>query len=206
MGNIVQFWRRRSTTSANEAFEQHLHPHIDTLFRLAAHWCSDYEDAEDLLQATLCKLFTVKDQLPEIEQLRPWLIRVMYNLFVDGLRRDNKNPLPLSDTSLADQEEREIPQMWTAESVEQPDDAVESEALTIQLQTALQMLPPSRRALLIMHDVENYTVHEIGEAMEIPIGTVKSRLHRARERLREILVANGTFSPVGTFNVLRTKK
>ena len=206
MRNIVHLWRRHNLTSANKTFEEYLRPHIDTLFRLAALWCGDRDDAEDLLQATLCKLFIVRDQLPDIDQLRPWTIRVMYRLFVDGLRRDDKKPLPMSGSNLLSEDENERLPMWANESAQQPDEVAETDTLTFQLQAALQLLPPSRRALLIMHDVENYTLQEISESMEIPVGTVKSRLHRTRERLREFLVANGTFSPIGTCNVVRTKK
>ena len=68
-------------------------------------------------------------------------------------------------------------------------------------------MPASRRALIIMHDVESYSLEEISLTMDIPVGTVKSRLHRARERLRELLLnSDGTFFPASAYTVVRTEK
>ncbi len=69
-----------------------------------------------------------------------------------------------------------------------------------QLSAALHQLPEQQRILIILHDVENYPLDEISVILEIPVGTVKSRLHRARERLRTILAASGTFSTIDPCN------
>jgi RNA polymerase sigma-70 factor (ECF subfamily) len=193
MPNILQFWqKRRSGLSDDNEFERHLRPHITPLFRLAAYWCGNNDDAEDLLQTTLCKLYVARDQLENIDQLRPWLIKIMYRQFVDGIRRDSRKPLPFSDTSLMNDEDHKYPNIWANQTEQQPEDIFATDVLIRQLQSALNALPPAWRAMVIMHDVENYSMQEISETLDIPVGTIKSGLHRARERLRDILTANGT--------------
>lgn len=208
----MHFWRQnrhagRSHSSGVE-FEELLRPHIQPLFRLAVRWCGNTDDAEDLLQAMLCKLYPIRSQVEAIDELRPWLIRVMYRQFVDGIRHKNRQPLNFSDTALAeDQDYQHNSPVATATPIQSPEAVFEAGVLTQRLQAALNMMPASRRALIIMHDVESYSLEEIGQAMDIPVGTVKSRLHRARERLRELLLnCDGTFSPASAYIELRTEK
>lgn len=203
MRNIIQLWQmRRSDLSDDNEFERHLRPHITPLFRLAVYWCGNNDDAEDLLQTTLCKLYTVREQLPGIQQLRPWLTRIMYHQFVDDVRRDNRKPLAFSDTPLSNDDDQEYQPIWTNPGAQQPEDTLEAGVLIQRLQLALNTLPPAWRALVIMHDVENYSMQEISETLDMPVGTVKSGLHRARERLRETLSAQGTVLAADSCRVL----
>lgn len=211
MDRMTHLWRRERTEhtrSSNNEFEELLRPHIQPLYRLAARWCGNTDDAEDLLQAMLCKLYPMHSQIKAVDELRPWLVRVLYRQFVDGIRHKNRQPLNFSDTSLADEEDchHKTP-VAAGTPVDPPEAAFEADVLTQRLQAALNRMPASRRALIIMHDVESYSLEEISVAMDIPVGTVKSRLHRARERLRELLLNDdGTFLPASTYTVLRTEK
>lgn len=212
MDRIMLLWRRERYAghahSSNKEFEELLRPHIQPLYRLAVRWCGNTDDAEDLLQAMLCKLYPMHNRIKAVDELRPWLVRVMYRQFVDGIRHKNRQPLNLSDTALSDDEGYHQKMPVAAGTPAEPPEAVfEAGMLTRRLQAALNRMPASRRALIIMHDVESYSLEEISTAMAIPVGTVKSRLHRARERLRELLLNDdGTFFPASAYTVLRTEK
>lgn len=213
MGKIIHLWQWHNRyagrpCSSDTEFEDYLRPHIQSLFRLSVRWCGNTDDAEDLLQALFCKLYPIRNQFKTIHELRPWLVRVLYRQFVDGVRLKNRQPLNFSDTSLSSNEdyEQQTP-IASGTPIEQPETVFEAGVLTQRLQTALNQMPASRRALIIMHDVESYSLEEISLAMDIPVGTVKSRLHRTRERLRELLLnQDGTFSQAPAYTVLRTEK
>lgn len=208
----MHLWRQNRyagrSPSSDTGFEELLRPHIQPLFRLAVRWCGNADDAEDLLQAMLCKLYSIRSQVQAIDELRPWLVRVLYRQFVDGIRHKNRQPLNFSDTALSgDQDYEQRTPVAAGAPVETPEAVFEAGVLTQRLQSALNMMPASRRALIIMHDVESYSLEEISLTMDIPVGTVKSRLHRARERLRELLLnSDGTFFPASAYTVVRTEK
>lgn len=213
MDKITHLWKRRERYarhghSSNYEFEDLLRPHIQPLYRLAVRWCGNTVDAEDLLQAMLCKLYPMLSQIKAVEELRPWLVRVLYRQFVDGIRHKNRQPLNLSDIALSENDDyHQTTPVAAGTPAAPPDLAFEAGVLTRHLLAALNKMPASRRALIIMHDVESYSLEEISAAMDIPVGTVKSRLHRARGRLRELLSdTDGTFCPASAYTVLRTEK
>lgn len=128
------------------------------------------------------------DDLVHIDEPGSWLCRVMYNLFIDERRRFARQRMHVveegrlggeglqdfagTDDPVADNEQRE---------------AFE------RLDAALAQLSDEHRLVVLLHDTEGYKLQEIQELTGTPVGTIKSRLHRARARLREILDANGTF-------------
>ncbi len=170
-------------------FDQLVRPHFDRLYRLAYRLTNSKPEAEDLFQELLIKAFGKLDKLVEIEDPGSWLSRVMYNLFVDQHRRfarqrmhvveegrlsgDGLAGLPGGDNPVADNERMER---------------------LLRLDAALQQLSEEHRIVVLLHDTEGYKLTEIHELTGVPVGTVKSRLHRARSRLREILTVDGTFS------------
>lgn len=194
---IVHLWQRRkgsrhTGTGDDAGFEDRLRPHIDPLYRLAWRWCGDPQEAEELLQAVLCKLYPRREELAGIDRLRPWLARVLYRQFVDELRRRGQQPDSLDQ--LMDEQALEPEATGPGGQPADPEGVFEAELTVDRLDRALRQLPDPQRVLLIMHDVEGYTLEEIGAVMETPLGTLKSRLHRAREKYRRILAGDGTFS------------
>lgn len=171
------------------AFEAHLKPHLDRLYRLAYRLTGRASDAEDLLQDVLIKLYTRRDELSSIEDPGPWLARVLYNRFIDDRRRYQARGLRLVTTnaegdSALDQVAAETPG---------PQGEALRELDITRVRAALEQLSLEHRTVLLMHDGEGYQINQIQQVTGIPAGTVKSRLHRARARLREILDADGTF-------------
>jgi RNA polymerase sigma-70 factor (ECF subfamily) len=176
---------RRRRDALDRTFEALVRRHLDRLHRLAYRFTGSTHDAEDLLQSLLAKLYPQVDRLAEVEELGPWLARALYNLYVDQVRRRESSPL---DLALPDDEAEARLESIVDEASESPEEVAERWFTGERLAAALMQLPGEQRAVIAWHDIEGYTLEELAEAHDIPIGTLKSRLHRARARLREILL------------------
>lgn len=182
-----------SRAAQNLAFERLVQPHLDRLYRLAWRLAGTKAEAEDLFQELLLKAYGKIDELARIEQPGPWLCRVMYNLFIDRQRHFTRRRLQTV-------EEAELGKDGMASLAASGAAAAEPEASQRQLErverleSALAKLSNEHRVVVLLHDAEGYKLKEIQELTDIPVGTIKSRLHRARARLREILTEDGTIS------------
>lgn len=179
---------RNLQNDGSPAFERLVRPHFDRLFRLAWRLTGSKAEAEDLFQELLIKAFDKLGELAEIDEPGSWLSRVMYNLFVDERRR-------FARRRLSTIEEGQMAGDGLAGLPGDSDPAGDSERLDKlrALGRALYQLSDEHRIVVLLHDSEGYKMEEIHELTGLPIGTVKSRLHRARARLREILTQDGTF-------------
>ena len=170
------------------SFEALLKPHMDRLYRLSFRLAGSKPEAEDLFQDVLVKVFPRMDELIEIEEPGAWLCRVMYNHFIDNRRR-------FARQRLVAVEEGQLP---PGQGIEQMpgdlDPAMDADRRDniMRLDSALRKLSDEHRVVVLLHDTEGYKLKEIEELTGTPVGTLKSRLHRARARLREILDSDGT--------------
>ena len=173
----------------SDVFERIVRPHFDRLYRLAWRLTGARDEAEDLFQEVLIKAFGKLDQMLRIEEPGSWLSRMMYNLFVDRHRRYARQRLVVVD-------EGQLPGAGVLEFA--GDDNPERDTQRVEqleaLDEALSQLSDEHRIVVLLHDTDGYKLEEIQELMGIPVGTVKSRLHRARARLRQLLAESGTFS------------
>ncbi len=178
-----------SNANRTQAFERLVRPHFDRLFRLAWRLTGATAEAEDLFQELLIKAFGQLDDLVTKDEPGSWLCRVMYNLFIDEQRRfARRRMLTVEEGQLAGE---------GIAGLAGPDDPAYDHAryeTLKQLDAALAQLSDEHRTVVLLHDTEGYKLAEIQELTGIPVGTIKSRLHRARARLREILTENGTIS------------
>jgi RNA polymerase sigma-70 factor (ECF subfamily) len=168
-------------------FERLLRPHVPTLYRSAYRWTGAVDRAEDLVQQLLVRLFPRLVELRALEQVRPWALRVMYRIFVDELRRTRASPVEFGADTTDDGAGAED-EAWLDPGPE-PAELVDQQITQERLLRAWEQLGEEHRAVLSMHDIEDYTLPELAQIMDIPLGTLKSRLHRARARLRELLAA-----------------
>jgi RNA polymerase sigma-70 factor (ECF subfamily) len=133
----------------------------------------------------MCHLYEQREVLGTVSDLAPWLSRVLYHRFVDGDRARQRRPLTLvGDDNAA------LDRAAALEDVNAEDDPATLAGAredAERLQRALARLREHHRILVLMHDAEGYTLTEIEAMTDIPVGTLKSRLSRARARLREFL-------------------
>lgn len=173
MGTIIELFGRHGR---RDSFEALVAPHINLLFRQAYRFTGNQNDAEDLLQDLMLQIYPRRSELDKIKYIRAWLIRSLYHRFIDNFRHRSNDPLT---SSVPDDESLE----WVsaADSAEQPAD---NALLRKQLSLALKQLNPKQRAVVVLHDMEGYTLEELHTLLDSPVGTLKSRLHRARQHLR----------------------
>jgi RNA polymerase sigma-70 factor (ECF subfamily) len=164
--------------AATERFAALVEPHYDVLYRVAYRLTRSVHDAEDLAQEVCARAFPRLDEIEKLEQPRGWLLRVLYRLFVDSVRRYERKFVG----SIDDVDERALVS-------EQPGPLEEAERALARrrLDDAWRHLDEEQRALLALHDVEGYSLLELNEITGIKEGTLKSRLHRARVRLGKLL-------------------
>ena len=156
---------------------------------MAYHLTQQQADAEDLVQDVLIKVVNRVDEMQAIDKLGPWLVKVLYHRHIDLFR--NRRRAPTEDAE--DIDNYDLPLLPTDTNPSH----TELVALQNQLNQALLSLPAYQRDIVLMHDVEGYTALELAEILELNVGTVKSRLHRAREKLKSLLDP-GTFSDVAS--------
>lgn len=176
-----------------DLFAQLLAAHQDKLYRVAYRMTGHREDAQDLLQDALLEAYRSFKKFQRGSYFDKWLYRIMTNTFIDRQRHRKRvgviesldAPLPGSDGSAG--AGRDIPD-WDDE----PSRRVLQDKFDEPVQQALDTLPPEFRMVLILSDVEEFSYEEISEMMETPIGTVRSRLHRARTLMRQKLTTTAS--------------
>lgn len=182
-----------SASDNNLAFERLVRPHFDRLYRLAWRLAGSKAEAEDLFQELLIKAYGKIDDLADIEQPGPWLCRIMYNLFIDERRRFARSRMhTVGEGELAGDGIDGL--AGSEDSGTDPVTNNQRREQILSLDKALAQLSDEHRIVVLLHDTEGYKLKEIETLTGVPVGTVKSRLHRARARLREILSADGTIS------------
>ena len=144
------------------------------LYTVAYRLTGNDTDAQDLVQDVLLRVRR------GLETYRPgslegWLSRITTNAFLDDLRRRRRRPLD----ALPDDPDRAVPPAIGA------DETSAAESISDEVQAALTRLPDEYRAAVVLCDVVGLSYEEIGEALGIPVGTVRSRIHRGRRQLRE---------------------
>jgi len=165
--------------SKNTQFEQIVQPHFNRLYSLAYRFTGQKADAEDLVQDVLIKLFPRLDEMKLIEKLGPWMARVLYRHFIDVLRSKKRSIVDLA-------EDDSFLEEYTVGN-DDPSTELDLSILQNRLQYCLNKLNEDQRLLVVLHDVEGYTLQEIHSLHDVSIGTLKSRLNRARARLRDLL-------------------
>jgi RNA polymerase sigma-70 factor (ECF subfamily) len=177
--------------AANHAeFEQQVLPYVGQLYPAALQMTRNASDAEDLVQETLAKAYTAFHQFTPGTNLRAWLHKILANTFINNYRRKKREPVLASASDSRDDWQPGVdafaPMMVRSAEAEALDRMADSDVLR-----ALRDLPKDFRTAVYLADIEGYPYREVARIMGTPIGTVMSRLHRGRERLRAKLSAYG---------------
>ena len=163
------------------AFERAVRPHLTPLYQSAYRLTGSATDAEDLLQELLLKLFRQFSQWRELNQPMPWLKRVLYNLHVDQCRKRSRthgaNPHTLEEGTIED--------LVAPEAT--PAQQAEGDQRQLRILQALAELGAEQRALVTLHLIEGHTLEAVSAILAVPLGTLKSRLHRCKAQLKRSL-------------------
>jgi RNA polymerase sigma-70 factor (ECF subfamily) len=155
--------------------------HLDTLYRGALRLTRDADQARDLVQETYVRALRYKHSFQAGTNMRAWLFAIMRNLFWDrfkGSRPDTVSLDDVGDFALYDK---------LKDAGDLPEGSVLDKIAATEVVSAIEKLPPLHREVVMLVDVEGFAYKEASEALGIPIGTVMSRLHRARRQLQKSL-------------------
>jgi len=161
-----------------DRFERLLQPNIDVLYRFAFRLCNSQDAAEELVQELLTRLYPKVDQLETIEKLSSWLCRSLYNLYVDSYRKSARESAIFSSEEFV---EGDMAHEQT------PFEKISNDEMAVNINVALDQLSKDQRILVLLHDSEGYTLTELADILQEPLGTLKSRLNRARTSLKKLL-------------------
>jgi RNA polymerase sigma-70 factor (ECF subfamily) len=168
------------------AFEAEVLDHLDALYGVAFRMTRDAAAAEDLVQDTVVKAVRARHQYQAGTNLKAWLFRILTNTFINRHRRgglertvlDGPDAVPLADRWVG---------AATMRAMRDPETEMLAPLVEAEVRRALDELPEPFRLAIVLSDVEGLSYKEISEVMETPVGTVMSRLHRARRLLQATL-------------------
>ena len=168
----------------NEVFDGEFMPHVDSMYSFAYRLTFDEDDAKDLVQDTYLKAFRFINSFERGTNAKAWLFRILKNSFINEFRKKSKQPAKF--------DYNEIESYYNSDDVDSnltTDLRVETVQYMIgdEISGALNALPVDFRTVIILSDLEGFTYEEMAKILDIPIGTVRSRLHRARNMLKEKL-------------------
>ncbi|GAB3177341.1 sigma-70 family RNA polymerase sigma factor [Telluribacter humicola] len=168
-----------------EIFNREFMPHIDSMYNFAFRLTTDEDDANDLVQDTYLKAFRFISSFEQGTNAKAWLFRILKNSFINDYRKKSKEPSKVDyqevETTYNSEEAADV-----TYTVDLRADAVQ-DLIGDEVATALNALPVDFRTVIILCDIEGFTYEEMAKILDIPIGTVRSRLHRARNLLKEKL-------------------
>ncbi|MDQ2732499.1 MAG: sigma-70 family RNA polymerase sigma factor [Armatimonadota bacterium] len=166
------------------AFEELALRYRDRIFNYLRAMCGSDSEAEDLTQEAFIRAFVNAKSFRRESSFHTWLYRIAYNGYLDGVRKQKRRPSISLDQPLSEDEEGT---MDLPDPAEGPHENVERLELQSVLVDALQTLPEKLRSVVILHDVHGYSYEEIAVVVKCPLGTVRSRLFHARQKLRRKL-------------------
>lgn len=162
------------------AFEQEAIPHMDALFNFALRMTGDSDDASDLVQETYLRAFRFFDKFERGTNAKAWLFRIMKNTYINSYRKASKEPEKV--------DYEDVENFYENVKASSSDDAhlereIFDNLLDDEVSHAIHGLPEDFRTVVILADIEGFTYEEIADFIDCPVGTVRSRLHRARKML-----------------------
>jgi len=167
-----------------EDFNDEIIPHLDALYNFALRLTSDPNDAEDLVQDTIVKAYRFFSSYEKGTNAKAWLFRILKNSYINNYRKKSKQPQQVDYDEVSSFYESIRDERTDTSDLES---IMYRELIDDDISNALQSLPEDFRTVVLLCDVEGFTYEEIANMLDVPIGTIRSRLHRGRNLLRNTL-------------------
>lgn len=168
-----------------QAFDELVTEYQNKVIHISYSMLSDYEDACDASQEVFVKVYRSIANFRGESSLSTWIYRITRNVCMDFIRK-RKNAVIMS----IDEEKEDAPKTEIEDESKSPEHIAERNETVSMVHRAISRLEENQRIILTMYDIEGMSYDEISKILEIPAGTVKSRLNRARQKLRKILSEN----------------
>jgi RNA polymerase sigma-70 factor (ECF subfamily) len=169
-----------SQSELYKEFEKEALPHMDALYNFALRMTGDSDDANDLVQDTYLKAFRFFDKFEKGTNCKAWLFRIMKNTYINTYRKKTKEPDKVDYEEVENFYENVKPSSTDSAHLEKE---IYDNLLDDEISTAIASLPDDFKTVIILSDIEGFTYDEIADFIDCPVGTVRSRLHRARKML-----------------------
>ncbi|MBP6184025.1 MAG: sigma-70 family RNA polymerase sigma factor [Saprospiraceae bacterium] len=169
----------------HKLFEEEFLPYIEALHTFAYHLSLDEEAANDLVQDTYMKAFRFIEQYDRGTNAKAWLFKILKNAFINEYRRRKRQPVQVDFDDIRKVHEKEEP--GGSEAYVDLREEMFNYLIGDEVTKAINAMPVDFRTVILLCDVEDFSYEEIAVILDIPIGTVRSRLHRARNTLKEKL-------------------
>ena len=175
-------------TENKASFQDEAIPHLDAVYRFALRLSGSPDRAQDLVQDTFLRAFKAWDQYTPGTQCKSWLFTICRNVFLRQRERGQRH-----DDIVAENVTRDGPgvspvnPVWATVAGDDPEGEFFHSIVDKEVLKAIDELPEEYRTAVVLSDVEGLAYNEIAELMEVPVGTVKSRLFRGRRKLQKVL-------------------
>jgi RNA polymerase sigma factor (sigma-70 family) len=176
--------KKYSDQEKNQIFDREFMPHIDSMYNFGFRLTFDEDDAKDLVQDTYLKAYRFINSFEQGTNAKAWLFRILKNSFINDYRKKSKQPAKV--------DYQEVETYYNSDDVDYTHTTdlradMVKDMLGDEISNALNSLAVDFRTVIILCDLEGFTYEEMAKILDIPIGTVRSRLHRARNLLKEKL-------------------
>jgi len=173
---------------ARQEFEREALKHLDSLYGAALRYTRSPSDAEDLVQDAFVKAYRFYDRFEPGTNMKAWLFRILTNTFINKYRRKTRERKVL-DGATAEPVGDGVMSRAAMRCLTDPVSEAQRRLIHAEIQDALDSLPEDYRIMIVLADIEELSYKEIAEIVGCPIGTVMSRLHRARKKMQKRLTA-----------------
>lgn len=169
----------------DDLFEREFLPHITALYNFAFHLSYNEDDANDLVQETYLKAYRFANSYVEGTNAKAWLFKILKNAFINEYRKKVKQPSKVDYEDVIGYHDSD--DTSSTGSLDMREEIFQG-MIGDEVTRAINSLPVDFRSVILLCDIEGFTYEEIARIVDIPIGTVRSRLHRARQMLKELLL------------------
>jgi len=176
---------KKSAKSANDLiFEKELLPHVGALQTFAYHLTYNQDDADDLVQETYMKAYRFIDKYEKGTNAKAWLFKILKNAYINEYRKKVRQPIKVDFEDIVTYHDTDDDRISGYSDLRQE---IFENMMGDEVTTAINSLPLDFRTVILLCDIEGFTYEEIASIIDVPIGTVRSRLFRARNLLKEKL-------------------